>query len=51
MILWFNYNVIDVVNVDLFYLVSISDTTNEFLPGDNKDLLKIEDWSLGYPIW
>ena len=32
MILWFNY---DVVNVVLFYLVTISDATN----GNNKDLL------------
>ena len=29
----------DVVSELLFYLVIISDTTNEFLPGDNKDLL------------
>ena len=29
----------DVVNVAMFYLVIISDITNEFLPGDNKDLL------------
>ena len=31
-ILWFNYNVMDVVNVD-------SDATNEFLPKDNEDSL------------
>ena len=29
----------DVANVVMFYLVTISDATNEFLPGDNKDLL------------
>ena len=29
----------DVVNVLMFYLVIISDSTNECLPGDNKDLL------------
>ena len=29
----------DVVNVVMFYLVIIFDATNEFLPGDNKDLL------------
>ena len=40
MILWFNCNVMDMVNLELmFYEVSISDTTNEILPGDNKDLL------------
>ena len=39
MILWFNYNVMDVRNVVMFYLVSIADTTNEFLPADNTDLL------------
>ena len=39
MILWFNYNVMDVVNVVTFYLVIISDATNEFLSGYNKDLL------------
>ena len=38
-ILWFNC-VIDVVNVVMFNLVSISDTTNEFPLGENKDLLK-----------
>ena len=31
--------VVDVVNVVMFYLVSVSDTTNEFLPGYNEDLL------------
>ena len=39
MILWFNYNVLDAVNVVVFYLVIISDATNEFLPEDDKDLL------------
>ena len=39
MILWLNYNVMDVVNVVMFYLVIISDATNEFLPTDDKDLL------------
>ena len=29
----------DVVNVVTFYLVIISDATNERLPGDNNDLL------------
>ena len=29
---------VDVVNANMFYLVIISDTTNEFLPGDYKDL-------------
>ena len=29
----------DVVNVVTFYLVITSDATNEFLPGDDKDLL------------
>ena len=38
MVLWFNYNVMDVVDVVTLYFVFISDTTNEFLPGD-KDLL------------
>ena len=37
--LWFNYKVLDLMNVVLFYFVIISDVTNEFLPGDNKDLL------------
>ena len=37
-ILWFNYNAMDVVNVIMFYLVIISDTTNKFPPGDNKYL-------------
>ena len=40
MILWCNFNFVDVMNVFMFYLVIISDATNEFLPGDNKDLLK-----------
>ena len=39
MILWFNYNVTDMVNAVKFYLVIISDATSESLPGDNKDLL------------
>ena len=29
----------DVGNVVMFYLVIISDTTNKFFPGDNKDLM------------
>ena len=37
--LWFNYNVMDAVNVVMLYLAIIYDTTNEFLPGENKDLL------------
>ena len=28
-----------VVDVVMFYLIFFSDITNEFLPGDNKDLL------------
>ena len=36
MILWFNYNVMDMFNLAMFYLVTIFDITNEFLPGDNK---------------
>ena len=36
MMLWLNYNVMDMVNVVMFYLVTISDTTNEILPGENK---------------
>ena len=39
MILWFNYNAMGVVHVVMFSLVIISDATNNFLPGDNKDLL------------
>ena len=38
-IIRFNSNVMDVVNVIIFYLVLSSDTTNEFLPGGNKDIL------------
>ena len=48
-ILWFIHNVMDVVNVVIFFVcfslegdggvVIVSDTTNEFLPGGNKDLL------------
>ena len=32
-IVWFNCNVTDVVNVVIFYLILISDTTHEFLSG------------------
>ena len=32
----------DEVNVALFPLVIISDTTNAFLPADNKDLLELK---------
>ena len=39
MILWVGYAFMDVVNVVMFYLVIISYAINEFLPGDNKDLL------------
>ena len=42
MILWFNFNVIDVVNVVMFYLVIISDTTKKFLPGDKRFIELIE---------
>ena len=38
MILWFNHDGMDVVNVVMFCLVIISNATN-FLPGDNKDVL------------
>ena len=37
----FHYNVMVVINVNLFYLVVVPDTTSEFLPGDVEDLLKI----------
>ena len=37
MILRFSHNVMDVVNVVMFYLVIISDATHEFLPGCDKD--------------
>ena len=39
MISWFKHNAMDVESVVVHYLVFISDTTSEFLPGDNKDLL------------
>ena len=39
MILWFNYNVMDVISMDMFYLVIISDAANECFSGDNKGLL------------
>ena len=39
MILRFNYNVMDVVNVVMFSWIIISDATNEFIPGNNKGLL------------
>ena len=32
------YNVMSVINVVTFYLVTFSDSTNKFLPGDNKYL-------------
>ena len=34
---WFDFNFMDVVKVVRFYLITISDDTNEFLPGDNND--------------
>ena len=35
----------DVLDVVMFYLVIIPDATNEFLPGDDKDLLNwIEEY-------
>ena len=35
----------DMVNVVMLYLVIISDDTNEFLPGNNKDSLNwTENW-------
>ena len=39
MILWFSYNIMDVVNIVMFYLVIISEATIEFLSGENTDLL------------
>ena len=51
MILWFNHNVMDVVNVFMFYLVTISDTTIDFLPGDNKDLLNWYCLHLFFTSW
>ena len=39
MILLLNHNAMYVVTVAMFYLVIISDTTDEFLPGDDKDIL------------
>ena len=39
MILWFNYNGMDVVNVVFFYLVIIFEVINEFFYGDNTDSL------------
>ena len=37
----FYHNVVGVVNAVLFYLVIISDATNKFLHGDNKDFLNL----------
>ena len=38
MIIWCNYNVLDVVNVPVFYLVAnYGIVRNDILPGDNKD--------------
>ena len=34
-----NYNVMNVITVAMFYLAIIFHDKNEFLPGDNKDLL------------
>ena len=41
--LWFDFYIMsmDVVNVVIFYLINISDTTNDFLPGDNKRFTKL----------
>ena len=39
MMLWFNYNVMDMINIVMFYVVIISNATHEFLPRGNKDLL------------
>ena len=38
MVLWFRYYGMhqDVINVAMYYLVIIPDTTDEFLPGDSK---------------
>ena len=38
MVVWFSHNVMDVVNV-VIYLVVISDATDKFVTGDNRDLL------------
>ena len=38
MILLFNYILMDVINVVMFYLVIISHATKECIPVDNKDL-------------
>ena len=40
-ILCLDYNVMDVVNVVMFYLVIISDASCELLPGDSKDELNV----------
>ena len=37
MMSWSNYNVMDVINVVMLYVVIISDDTNEFLLCDIKD--------------
>ena len=42
MILWLSYNDMNMVNVVPFYLVIILDATNEFLHGDNKDIVESE---------
>ena len=39
MILWFNNNVMDVVNVVIIHFLIASDIINEFFPRDDKDLL------------
>ena len=33
-ILWFNYDIVDVLNVVTFYFINVSDATNKFLPKD-----------------
>ena len=38
-VLWYNHNVVDVINKGMSYLVITSDATSDFLRGDDKDLL------------
>ena len=49
-ILWFNYDVMDDVNVVMFHLVIISDATNEFLPGQKRRFIEwnCQPWAGGY---
>ena len=50
--IWFNHNVVDMVDVVMFYLVIIADATHDFLSGDHKDLLKwVELNWIGLQAW